>query len=39
MMIAMKNFKGFLRHMFEDPFVWVSAILLMIILGPYLSTI
>lgn len=27
------------RDFFEDPFVWVSAILLMIILGPYLTTI
>lgn len=31
----MKKVKAF----FEDPFVWVSTILLMIILGPYLTTI
>lgn len=31
----MKKIKDF----FEDPFVWVSAILLMVILGPYLTTL
>lgn len=31
----MKKIKDF----FEDPFVWVSAILLLVILGPYLTTI
>lgn len=31
----MKKIKDF----FEDPFVWVSAILLLFIFGPYLTTI
>lgn len=31
----LKKIKAF----FEDPFVWVSAILLLVILGPYLTSL